>query len=131
MEREIINAALHVFNANQNANVGGTSPNIMLQKQPQMAALFKQQAQQPQMIPPPIQVGPQIKANNLNIQPAPIPIPPASALSPLPLSNQGGDFNQHLLFQHQANKQLRVSPLPPGKNHVFCLIFYYFFKLTC
>lgn len=115
MEREIINAVLNIFNSNQGGNASGTSPNMMIQKQP-MAALFQQQ--QPP-IPPPIQVSPmqqqQMKSNSLNIQPAPIPIPPASALSPLPPPNQGGDFNQHLLFQHQANaKQLRVSPLPPG-----------------
>ena len=53
-------------------------------------------------------------ANTLNAPP--IPIPQTSPLSPVP------PLDPHLLFQHQAavaaNKQLRLSPLPAGKNFV-------------
>jgi hypothetical protein len=118
MEREIITTALNIYNANNSGNNSGSSPNVLLQKQQQqqqMAALFQQQQPQQPPIIPPIQVSPLLSQNP---KPAPIPIPPASALSPLP-PTQAGDFNQHLLFQHQGGKQLRVSPLPPGKSQKF------------
>lgn len=90
IERDILTSALNIYNAN---NANGNP------------AMFQKQIQQP------------IGANNLfppmkpNALSAPIPMPQASPLSPVPPS-----LDQHLLFQHQAAaaaaSKLRLSPLP-------------------
>lgn len=123
IEREIITCALNIFNANSNnANI-----------------FAKQQQQQPGMsnnlFPPSPQGNPtnataaavatqqalhQLMQQQMKVAAsagAPIPMPPqTSPLSPVPPTA----LDQHLLFQHQAaNKQLRLSPLPAGKNDFY------------
>lgn len=123
IEREIITCALNIFNANSN---NANNPNMFAKQPPPPMSN--------NLFPPPPQGNPtnvaatqalhqlmqhQMKAANTLT--APIPIPQTSPLSPVP------PLDQHLLFQHQAavaaNKQMRLSPLPAGRQFV---VFIYF-----
>lgn len=127
IEREIITCALNIFNANSN---NANNPSMFAKQPPPMSN---------NLFPPAPQGNPtnvaatqalhqlmqhQLKAAN-TLNAPPIPIPQTSPLSPVP-----PPLDPHLLFQHQAavaaNKQLRLSPLPAGKNslkfpHIFLL----------